>query len=288
MNPAHFYVPKCLQSDHLVYVANLKCASTFFYENFKQAGWQHIDFHRVDLEQHQVFGHVLEPRLRRAKAQAEFLYMNSLCRDFLQDLRLQKLILNALMLDYHSISYLTCFGTHVWQIDWIPLAYEHTQVIGLTERFLVHHEQSLPTWDYSWAHKTQDIKNACSDRLLYLMTDADERRRISQELLWQNIYQDVKDVSWPACPNPSKLASLSYDAQQELLMIPEIHKHFVVQDGSISLRMDRDDDGSMEIFHRISSKYLDPDLEFYRELIANFDPTQTNWRDVSWLARRSS
>jgi len=279
------YAPKCLISGNLVYVANLKCASTFFYHNFRRAGWSEIEFPDVRVNQHQIFGHLLDPWLRRAKGHAEFLYMNFMCREFQQDPRIQKLALNTLMGDYHSASYCSYLGDKIWCIDWIPLNAHHDQVIAHTELLLQYHGKKVPEWDRTAEHRSPQIQIDCTTRLLHLLTDEAARHRLGQEVRWYNIYRSVQDPSWPPCDWIDDAANLSDEIKQELCSMSVIQENFswCSQNQTFSPLAHCVDD-TMVIFNRITRKYLESDIKLYRTVVENFDPGRSTWDKISWLS----
>jgi hypothetical protein len=122
-------------SNQLVYLRTLKCASTFFYNNFTRIlGWQEIKWTDIDWHTHHVFSHMLDPIQRRHKAVAEFINICGLNTDeFLSNPGVQKFISQLPVLDNHSSSYHDLYGYACYSIDWIPLSQDFKINIRSTE-----------------------------------------------------------------------------------------------------------------------------------------------------------
>ncbi len=122
-------------SNQLVYLRTLKCASTFFYNNFvRTLGWRELAWTDIDWRTHHVFSHMLDPVKRRHKAVAEFITICGLNTDeFLGDPRVQRFIQYLPVLDNHSSSYHDLYGYACYSIDWIPLSQDFKTNIKSTE-----------------------------------------------------------------------------------------------------------------------------------------------------------
>jgi hypothetical protein len=141
-------------SGSLVYLATLKCASTFFYtnlvDNFK---WEEIKFSDIDWANQRVFSHLLDPVERRHKAIAEYLFMTNTQDLWYSSPNFRQMISGVASLDEHSMSYFETYGNYAWMIDWIPLNTEHSNVIQFTNKLLNSYGQVLlDKWDLELAH----------------------------------------------------------------------------------------------------------------------------------------
>jgi hypothetical protein len=164
----------CLTNGHMVYVRNLKCASTFFGSSFKKCWrWEPIRWHDIDWKTQHVFGHVLDPIQRRFKGLAEYINQHNLNDLLHTNINFQNFVKNAVCLDEHTSSYHDAFGNLVYHIDWIPISgYTHDQVIGFTERLLRHYGiRTLKNWDYDNVHRTHPVKQAVEQKLRQLCSD---------------------------------------------------------------------------------------------------------------------
>jgi hypothetical protein len=165
MNKQRHYIEVC-RYNNIVYLRTLKCASTFFYWNFtKHLDWQEIAWSDIDWENDHVFTHMLEPVQRRHKAVAERLSMFGLCEQYLADANLRECLEHALILDQHSESYTTRYGSACQHIDWIPLQPSNQRNVQLTELLLAHNGVTDINWDYSFAHPGEDIKKQVEQQL---------------------------------------------------------------------------------------------------------------------------
>lgn len=159
---------QCLSNGFMVYVRNLKCASTFFGSSFEKCWrWEPIRWSNIDWKTQHVFGHMLDPVERRFKGLAEYINMHGLSALFESDTRFQNFVKNAVVLDEHTSSYHDTFGNLVYHIDWIPITdYSHEQVISFTERLLRHYGiRTLKNWDYNNVHRTHPEKQAVEQQL---------------------------------------------------------------------------------------------------------------------------
>lgn len=145
----------CCTSGELVYVRNLKCGSTFFYENLiKIFKWDECAWTEIDWQHQRVFGHIMDPWQRRIKGIAECLSMYGFNQQFQRDEQFRKLIVEIPVLDQHSASYHDYFGNLAWSIDWIPVQTNHNHTIALTEKLMEHYRINiLDRWNRSLAHE---------------------------------------------------------------------------------------------------------------------------------------
>ena len=158
MNSPRHYIEAC-RYKNIVYLRTLKCASTFFYWNFtKHLDWQEIAWSDIDWANDHVFSHMLEPVQRRHKAVAERLAMFGLCEQYLADANLRECLEHALILDQHSESYTTRYGSACQHIDWIPLQSNNNHNIKLTELLLAKNGVTDIKWDYGFSHSGEDNK----------------------------------------------------------------------------------------------------------------------------------
>lgn len=203
---------QCLTNGHLVYVRNLKCASTFFGASFEKCWrWEPILWSNINWRIQHVFGHMLDPIERRFKGLAEYINMHGLNDNFQCNQQFQDFVKNAVVLDEHTSSYHDTFGNLVYHIDWIPLSdYTHEQVIGFTEKLMRHYGiRTLKNWDYSNVHHThpqkksieQKLKQLCKEQgtwpqsvTWYLERDVKLYRHINQR--FDPVATDWKDTSW--------------------------------------------------------------------------------------------
>jgi len=154
----------------LVYVRNLKCASSFFYESFlNKWKWSEISWIDIDWQRQHVFGHILDPIERRHKGLAEFISMQGLEDLFNQNEKFQNFIKFAPVFDQHTSSYHDTFGNLCYHIDWIPISgYSHEQVIKFTEQLMrdcAGINSFVNHWDQSRTHASTPEKKAIERKL---------------------------------------------------------------------------------------------------------------------------
>jgi hypothetical protein len=166
-----------LTCGNLVYVRTLKCASTFFWDSFKNLGWWEIEFDSIDWKNQQVFSHMMDPDHRRHKGVAEYINMYDAYDLFYHNETFRKFIAHVPSLDQHSISYHDQYGNYCNLIDWIPLSgrsHDFTwwlspeESVAKTDLLLRHY--GVKVFD-RWAW---DRKNGSSDRQKKLEKDLEE------------------------------------------------------------------------------------------------------------------
>lgn len=121
----------------LVYIRTLKCASSFFYNNFcEHLRWEPMHFKDINWAHHHVFSHIMDPVERRHKGVLEWILMSD-AQDLLRNSAdFRRVIGKVAMLEDHSQSYHDRYGHCCWMIDWIPTSLGYDTTIGLTERLL--------------------------------------------------------------------------------------------------------------------------------------------------------
>jgi hypothetical protein len=149
-----------LTCGQLVYVRTLKCASTFFWESFRELGWREIQFSEIDWKIQHVFSHMLDPDQRRHKGVAEYIDMNDAYDLFYQNQTFRKFVAHTPSLDQHSTSYHDQYGNYCNQIDWIPLSgRSHKESVAKTELLLQHHGiKVFDNWAWNQEHPSTDRK----------------------------------------------------------------------------------------------------------------------------------
>lgn len=164
----------CCSNGPLVYVRNLKCASTFFGSSFlSKWRWEPIKWSEINWSTQHVFSHMLDPIERRIKGIAEYIDTYKVNDLFNTNQQFQQFVVNAVALDEHTLSYHDTFGNLVYHIDWIPLSgYTHEQTIAFTERLLRHYGiRTLHHWDYTSVHRTHPEKKSIEDLVRQLHSD---------------------------------------------------------------------------------------------------------------------
>ena len=151
-----------LRFKNLVYVRNLKCASTFFFENLLNVfDWERISYQNINWDTDHVFGHIIDPITRRHKAVAEFIDMRMLSEEFLKNQKLQQLLSVAPYLDRHGIPYTTTFKDKCYKIDWIPILDSNIGNITNTQKLLNYYNGTdiqLADWNHQFVHVGSTVK----------------------------------------------------------------------------------------------------------------------------------
>ncbi len=198
---------QCCSAGPLVYVRNLKCGSTFFWNNFTRTwGWSEIAWENIDWKNQRVFGHIMDPLRRRVKGIAEYLHMTDFAHDFENNQKFQNFVLGIPSLDIHSSSYHDQFGNLAWHIDWIPVhGHDNTSVITLTEKLLSHWGlETLDRWNYGWTHNSTKEKKHTEDVINQLVSVSFQSETISWYFhndiqLWNTVNKKFNAAAtrWP-------------------------------------------------------------------------------------------
>jgi hypothetical protein len=155
-----------LTCGHLVYVRTFKCASTFYWNSFKEFGWQEINFDSIDWKHQHVFSHIMEPEQRRHKGVAEYIHTHNAYDLFYNNETFSKFIARIHALDQHSLSYHDQYGNYCNLIDWIPLSgsshgftwwLTHEESKAKTDLFLQHHGiKVFNRWAWNQSRRSSD------------------------------------------------------------------------------------------------------------------------------------
>lgn len=210
-----------LRKGTVVYIRNLKCASTFFYQNFKAQGWTATDYYEIDWENDFVFSHIMDPIARRHKGLAEYICEVQMGHRYLNDPGLQNILTSCLFLDRHGIPYSQAFAGHCDHIHWIPLIYGQEQNVTVTQNLLNRQfgmDIRSEDWDFDHAHSTpeDDVKRLVEKQL---QKQWDQNLySVEQDLdyWWNYLYNAVKDPSWPDAERAEDFYNLPRWIQKEL------------------------------------------------------------------------
>jgi len=141
-----------LQTGDVVYIRMLKCASSFFHNNFESWGWAPIAFEDIDWERHRVFAHMLDPLERRHKGAAEYIQMNNLQDVFYTNADFRKFISQIPVFDDHSASYHEQLGNYCEMVDWIPISGRAPAETARITALLLESQNIHVDNRWNWAH----------------------------------------------------------------------------------------------------------------------------------------
>jgi hypothetical protein len=146
----------------LVYLVNLKCASTYYADQFSKNNWKKQTAKDIDWSQDHVFSFIMDPMIRRAKGLAEFFCMYPQHASLLN--QHPDLFKSLLYLDPHSLPYWLTFHSIVRKIDWIPIDQNYKSedlVIKLCESHDIDIKLS-----YNKVHTSSQEKNTMYEKIL--------------------------------------------------------------------------------------------------------------------------
>jgi len=296
---------------HLVYVRNLKCASTFFTKSFRSAGWKQILFNEIDWNQDHVFGHIQDPLKRRCQGIVEYVKECGLDKELANDPRMINLLRWTAGLDSHSVAYLKYFGTQCWKIDWIPLISDAETNIAVTKKLLKSH--SIVIADHLWSldnHKNNEANQKSTDQLMQLMeyTIIDSIENLFVESIYFNQYIDnlifrhhyniVKDTLWPCCPKILDFHKLPLMIRKELATFHYNNRVQISEDLTTVKICRQMLSADKEKYYTVNEQRkhysssgilpltLDPlieDIELWESILQCFNFNGSNWSEISWV-----
>ena len=210
-----------LRNGSAVYVRVLKCGSTFFNDNLLDQGWKFTDYYEIDWNSDFVFAHIIDPIVRRHRSMAEYIHMCGLAHTYLNSESLQNLLNSCLFLDRHSIPYSATFGNRLYEISWIPLGNDHEKNVIVTQDMLntkCHSNLTLADWNFDLSHSTAPDHDK---KLVELKLKAHWESSVysyEKEMnhVWAQLYNDIRDSSWPAAPTAKDFYSLPSHVQDEI------------------------------------------------------------------------
>lgn len=210
-----------LRKGSTVYVRVLKCGSTFFNQNLLNLGWEITDYYSIDWAQDFVFAHIIDPVVRRHRGLAEYIDMCGLAESYLSSNSLQNLLNSCLFLDRHSMPYSATFHDRLCDIVWIPLGEDHEKNVLVTQDVLkrkCHIDLKLSDWNFDLSHRTAPNS---SKKLVELKLKAHwDSSMYSHEKemnhLWAQLYNEIRDPSWPDAPTAKDFYNLPTHIQQEI------------------------------------------------------------------------
>ena len=214
-------VNPALRKGSAVYVRNLKCASTFFYDNLLALGWVTTPYQHIDWSNDFVFAHIIDPVTRRHKGMAEALDYFGLLEEYLQSTKWQSALTSCMFLEQHSMPYSLLFPDHLDDIHWIPLAAGQKENILLTQDILHKHcgiKINFEDWNLDFQHISDStgLKKMVENRL----TEQWELNICSYEnevnIHWAIFYEKIKDPDWPDCPPAENFHLLPSEVQHEI------------------------------------------------------------------------
>ena len=210
-----------LRKGYTVYVRFLKCASTFFNDNLLAQGWEFTDYYKIDWNNDFVFAHIIDPIVRRHKGLAEYIHMCGLAQSYLSSLNLQKILNSCLFLDLHSMPYSVTFNERLYDISWIPLGTDHEKNVIVTQDILnrkCHTNLTLADWDFDLAHQTAQghDKKLVELQLKKRWNLSAYSHEKEMNHLWAELYNSIRDPSWPQAPAATDFYNLPPRIQHEI------------------------------------------------------------------------
>lgn len=179
----------------LVYLRTLKCASTFFWNNFSRFGWVEIAFDKIDWSRQRVFSHIMDPQQRRIKGIAEFVWMNQTQHLLVKNPAYRTFVRDTPVLDAHTVSYHENFGDYCDQIDWIPMipTAPQQQVADLTNLMLF--DQGIKIfnrWKWDENHASESDKKIIQKQVAECLNSGSNSDAVDQYLYRDTVlYQRV-------------------------------------------------------------------------------------------------
>lgn len=282
MNKYLIHSIQALRHKNFVYVRNLKCASTFFYSNLLDIGWESIGMEDID-PLDTVFSHIMDPIKRRHQGVAEYIHMCGLSEQFLSDDRMWKLLKYTPTLDRHSLPYCYSFGDYFKKINWIPLSGTNEDNIRRTEEWLNYRGLNVDLYSRrdQFVHSSDEIKKKVVAKLADLWKDANyfysnRCREFQQE--WVTHYNNCRGPDWPDPPHYSNFSQLPELVRKEL-SAKFLMKYSTVTDDLMSIidsKLESIMSPQLILTNTVTQfelEILAPDIKLWQETLKKFNLT---------------
>ena len=136
-----------LRFKNVVYLRNLKVASTFFHSNLEKVfNWEPIHVSEIDWDTDTVISHIMDPLERRCKGITEHLWYRFGEKILDHEETLLETVRYAISLDDHSASYFSWFGPMTDNIIFLALDDNQQKNLENLEKFLFNLDISLLTF----------------------------------------------------------------------------------------------------------------------------------------------
>lgn len=122
MTPYSRYNVHIYRHENLVYIATLKCASTFYTTLLMDNGWQRVSWDNIDWNKDHVFGFMSDPVKRWFKGLQEDI-QNEESRSFAHTAYqvIENYWTHSFLVTNHTLPITTALGDRAYCVDWIPL-----------------------------------------------------------------------------------------------------------------------------------------------------------------------
>jgi hypothetical protein len=138
----------------------------------------------IDWDTQTVFGHIMDPFVRRCKGIAEYLEMKNLVDLYYADPVFQDMVRTIPCADQHSMSYHDTFGKREMKlIYWIPMVGGFDETHARLEKFLALHSIRQPNIVDKWFNRHEGSAN---------------KKSLSEDLYqhWDSHHQELDIVKW--------------------------------------------------------------------------------------------
>jgi hypothetical protein len=233
----------CCRFGNLVYVRNLKCASSYFYGNLTiNYGWTVISYDEIDWQREHVFSHIMHPVRRNLKGKLEYLKMIDSGQLLLNPMFLM-FMRDICFFDEHSVSYHDTFVDRCDLIDWIPLN-EPPSMAGRPDQ--IRSDQDF-----------LDIARFDRQQQEYWL----EARRLTEILI-----------------HHFQLGHPLFDRWDHNLFARPADNVMLKQFDRIL-----DDHNQRDLLQSQLYLYLSKDIELYEMIQSKFNPQAQTWPEMTWL-----
>jgi hypothetical protein len=140
----------------LVYAKTLKCASTYYSNNFKENGWQACDFDHVDWENDYVFGFLIDPYQRHVKGMIQDMLRLGIEKILMQSAG-QTFWYAAPTMGVHSMAITEVYKGVYHRINWIPLDLKEIEVNRVLEDLFARFDTRVH-WKNVFGNQSDDYK----------------------------------------------------------------------------------------------------------------------------------
>lgn len=238
----------CARHQNLIFVKNLKCAGSMFYQNLISTfGWEPIQYNDIDWLQDRVIAHIMDPMERRLKGLVTMLKVRGLLEDYIDNRDHLSILKYSFALDPHTINYTDFFGKNIDKIDFLPLSRNRADNIEMFVNHVNHMLEkshlSLENWNQAYTNTGTKLQHLAYQLLLQdldcgmmqeaktISNDATYRSYLDQAA-WRLFYRGARRKHWPECDTFENFYALPSPIKKEIKRVCE-DQHIKMSKGQL-------------------------------------------------------
>lgn len=271
-----------LRFKNVVYLKNLKVASTFFHSNLEKVfNWERIQMSEINWDTDTVISHIMDPLERRCKGITEHLWYSFGEKILDHEEMLLDTARYAISLDDHSASYFSWFGSMTDHIIFLALDDNQQKNLENLEKFLFNLDIFIDSkkWNHDYAHNGSEVKkNFCKKfESLWDKSIIGDHSWLQHhptfshyldDAYWRLFYNSVKDQTWPNVRYLKGFSTLPGFIKKELALV-HTTPNIKIQSNFDTIRIVHDETKDNFNFSLTSSifYYFEKDINLYQNSI---------------------